>query len=186
MIYFYPLFELISCYQRTCANHVERNMQSVLARDFLTLGAAQITTERTDIISVLLTCNIIRLRKKTPKISPTTNPLTNFAFEKESSFLISKLNQSLNYTTVGWLQATLHKIYTSCLAMYQSEAHCQRNVNCFPFLGVWFFQAPSAPAGPNHKIHALPVARETPLRSSAPFAQAETAGISTSPLNSNM
>lgn len=31
MIYFYPLFELISYYQRTCTNHVECNMQSMLA-----------------------------------------------------------------------------------------------------------------------------------------------------------
>jgi len=41
MIYFYPLFELISCYQWTCTNHAECNMQSVLARYFLTLGTAQ-------------------------------------------------------------------------------------------------------------------------------------------------
>lgn len=68
--------------------------------------------------------------------------------------------------------------------MYQTKAHCQRGVNHFPFPGS--FRAPSAPTGPNHKIHALPVARETPTHSSARFAQAGTAGISTSPLNSNM
>lgn len=81
IIYFYPLFELISCYQQTCTNHVEYNMQSVLGRYNLNLGAAQFTTERTEILNVLF----------------TRNPLTNFAFEKESSLLISKPDQSLNY-----------------------------------------------------------------------------------------
>lgn len=112
--------------------------------------------------------------------------MTNFAFEKQSSFLISELNQSLNYTTVGWLQATLHKIYTSCLAMYQTKAHCQLHVNCFPFLGLQSFWAPSSPTGPNHKIHALPRARETPTCSGTRFAGAETTGINAPPLTCNV
>lgn len=55
MIYFYPLFELISFYQWTCTNHGECNRQCVLARYFLTFSAAQFTTERTEIINVLFT-----------------------------------------------------------------------------------------------------------------------------------
>lgn len=70
MIYFYPLFELISFYQWSCNNHGECNIQCVLARYFLTFGAAQFTTERTEITNVLFTRKKIK-QSKIKKSQPT-------------------------------------------------------------------------------------------------------------------
>lgn len=173
IIYFYPLFKLILCYQQTCTNHVEYNMQSVLGRYILTLGAAQFTTERTEILNALFT-----RKKQTPWPILHLRKRVHFLYQNQTSPLI--------INTVGWLQETLHKIYASCSEMYQTKAHFQCNVNRFSFMGISSFWAPLVHTGPNHKIHALPIAKETPINSSAWFARAQSTEISTLPLNSNI